>query len=91
MWASTPNPSRAHHNIVPEPFLRNRRPRVPIILEKDGIDTIGVVGPQPVETGPLGIELTIDPELEDTVRLPGVVELDAGLDAVPLPNVVDIK
>src|SRR5690606_29817952 len=77
----------AHDEVVYEPILLLRCTVIPVILDEDRVDSVSVIGPDPVQTRRAALRLTIDPELEEPVALTSVVQPNPGFDAVPLTHV----
>src|SRR5882672_6537442 len=86
-WALTANTLSADDEVVEVALLGLGSAVVPVVLEKDGVDPEVAEGALPVETIEARLQAVVDPELEDAVRPPGVVQPRARLHAVPLAHV----
>jgi len=68
--ALTPNPLYGHYKVVEVALLGHGRPRVPVVLEEDGVDAILAEASEPIESCLLGLQVVVDPELENAVGQP---------------------
>src|SRR5690606_8390299 len=75
---------RTDHDIVEVALLGLRGTGIPVVLEEDGVDPVGVIRAYPVQIGGTRLELVVDPILEDTIRLARIVQANMRLHAVPL-------
>src|ERR671925_2035280 len=72
---------RTYDEIVQIPFLCLRCSQVHVVLDEHGVPGEGAVTPHPVHVRLPGLETTVQPVLENAVRLAGVVQLRVDLDA----------
>ena len=76
----------ADDDVVEVAFLHDRGSIVPEVLEEDGVDPVVAVRANPAQLGLLRLERSVDPQLEDAVRLSRVVQLRVRFDTVPLAS-----
>src|SRR2546426_6486954 len=89
--ALTPNPLYGHYKVVEVALLGHGRPRVPVVLEEDGVDAILAEASEPIESCLLGLQVVVDPELENAVGQPGVVQPRVRLHAIPLAYMARVE
>src|SRR5690606_22933504 len=89
--AAAADPLRADHEVVEVALLLARRAVVPVVLQEQRVDAVGVVAAHPVQVRHARLEIAIDPQLEDAVALAGIVHTDPRLDAVPLAHVRGVE
>src|SRR5207244_4806252 len=84
---STADALGADDEVVKIALLRLRAAIVPVILQEHGVDAILAVRALPVEPLDSRLQAAVDPQLEDAVGAPRVIEAGVGLDAIPLAHV----
>src|SRR5690606_15159262 len=88
---TAPDALRADHQVVDVALLLARGAVVPVVLQEQRVDAVGAVVAHPVQVRGARLEIAVDPELEDTVALAGIVHPDPRLDAIPLAHVRGIE